>query len=473
MKNHKIWLVLLLALALRLFRIESPVLDWHAFRQADTASVTREYVKQGVDLLHPKYQDLSNIQSGLDNIQGWRMVEFPLINALIATVLKVVPFNLVIFSRLLAASVSVLGIWFFYQLLSRLGTKGQALWGAWWLAVLPYAIYYSRAVLPEPFMLTFLLISLYAFDRWLTDKSWRWWILSWMLLALAILLKPFVLFFAPVFLVLTLIRSKERAWLDYRWYLFGLSVWLPFVAWRNWITQFPSGIPAADWLFNSNGIRWRPAWFRWLFWERVGKLMLGGVGLLIAVFSFPLKKISSLDWLNLSWWLSALIYLSLIATGNVQHDYYQVLLIPGIALTAALGSLKLFKVLQQKLPIDLALTILGVLVGASLVGAWTQVSGYYNLNHREYLLAGAAVDQLTPPDALVIAPAFGDTQFLFQTNRRGWPIGFEIDKKIALGAQYYITTSYDDEARELASRYTIVKQTNDYILIDLTTPKAL
>ena len=36
------------------------------------------YVINGIDLLHPRYQDLSNIQSGKDNPMGWRMVEFPL-----------------------------------------------------------------------------------------------------------------------------------------------------------------------------------------------------------------------------------------------------------------------------------------------------------------------------------------------------------------------------------------------------------
>jgi hypothetical protein len=71
------------AFLVRLYGITNPLADWHSFRQADTASVTREYIKHGVDLLHPKYHDLSNVQSGQmnegkDNVEGWRMVEFPL-----------------------------------------------------------------------------------------------------------------------------------------------------------------------------------------------------------------------------------------------------------------------------------------------------------------------------------------------------------------------------------------------------------
>ena len=62
-----------------MYRINQTVLDWHSFRQADTASVTREYVKHGMNLLRPRYDDLGSIQSGQDNLEGYRMVEFPIV----------------------------------------------------------------------------------------------------------------------------------------------------------------------------------------------------------------------------------------------------------------------------------------------------------------------------------------------------------------------------------------------------------
>ena len=74
-----------MAFGLRLYRLHYPLLDWHSWRQADTASVTREYVKaKRVDLLQPRYHDLSNIPSGRPNPEGYRMVEFPIINGIIA-----------------------------------------------------------------------------------------------------------------------------------------------------------------------------------------------------------------------------------------------------------------------------------------------------------------------------------------------------------------------------------------------------
>ncbi|MEK7064698.1 MAG: hypothetical protein AAB973_03785, partial [Patescibacteria group bacterium] len=81
--------ILVLALVLRLYKIDNPVADWHSFRQADTASVTREYLKHGLNWLVPKYHDLSNIQSGKENPAGYRMVEFPIINGATAALIQI------------------------------------------------------------------------------------------------------------------------------------------------------------------------------------------------------------------------------------------------------------------------------------------------------------------------------------------------------------------------------------------------
>src|SRR3990172_8738706 len=66
------------SVVLRLYKLNGPIADWHSFRQADTAAVARNFLKFGFDPLRPRSDDLSNIQSGFDNPNGWRMVEFPL-----------------------------------------------------------------------------------------------------------------------------------------------------------------------------------------------------------------------------------------------------------------------------------------------------------------------------------------------------------------------------------------------------------
>lgn len=470
------WLVggiILVAFVLRLYRITNPIADWHAFRQADTASVTREYVKHGIDLLRPHYQDLSNIQSGQDNLAGYRMVEFPLVNGLIAQVLRWFPsFSLVVVSRLASVLASLVSLWLLFGLVYQYGGKDRALVAAFIWATLPFSVFYSRVVLPEPFMVMTSLGAIWAFDRWLVTKHWRWWGVSWLSLAVALLLKPFVVFLAPVWLAICWRRQGWRPAQLLGILVYGATVTWPFWAWREWIKQFPTGIPASDWLFNSNGIRLRPAWWRWLGYERLVKLMLGYIGSwwLVAA-GLRLAHQWKTEMLYVAWGMGLLVYMIVVATGNVQHDYYQVLAIPFVCAVLAIGVESTFRWLETHANCRVAQVVVGGLLLATGWLSWQQVKGYYQVNHWEYIRAGQVVDQLVPAEARVIAPAFGDTQFLFQTNRTGWPIGFEIEQKRALGATHYITTSDDDEARQLEALYPTIAKGNGYLLLDLRQPR--
>ncbi len=314
-----------------------------------------------------------------------------------------------------------------------------------------------------------------------------------MSLAFALLLKPFALFLAPVFLTLLLVYKKQRFWKEWGMLvLFGIIALLPLVWWRSWITQFPAGIPASDWLFNGNGIRLRPAWFRWLGYERITKLILGFVGLLPLVLGgvqlLLTTKKGKGSLVYLSWLVSIGLYFIVIATGNVQHDYYQVFAIPILSIVVAIGLLETQKyaarlctyLLQRFYPKYSsraltaqvgALSLSVALYCSMLILAWSQVSGYFNINHHEYIRAGLRVQALTPTDALVIAPASGDTQFLYETSRRGWPIGGSIDEKIRDGATHYVTTTMDEEAQLLEQHFFVVEKTDEYLLLDLTREK--
>ncbi len=469
----KLLLVLFLALVLRLYRIDNPIADWHAFRQADTASVTREYVKaEKIDLLRPQYHDLSNIQSGLDNLEGYRMVEFPFINALLASILRNFPsLDLVLLSRLSSVFVSLLTIYVLYQLVREVSDSKLAILSALVYAILPYSVYYSRVILPEPYFLFFSTLGLWQFYLFAKTKKWSSYFLSIAGLALAALLKPFVVFLAPVYLIILWQFRQNKILLDPRIYLLPVLAFAPMFWWREWIKSFPSGVPVSDWLFNSvtvvdtAPIRFRPAWFRWLFYERITKLFLGYFGV-IFLFSNLLKKNKDFYFYG-AWWLSVLLYFSVIATGNVMHDYYQNLILPIVAISVARGVMILHQLLNRKI----ATLTVGFIFIFGIFFSAKQVLGYFNINHWEYIQAGAVVDQLVAKDAIVIAPAMGDTQFLFQANRRGWPIGLEIEDKINKGASIYVSTSYDDEARELEAKYQALAKTADYIIIDLRTEK--
>ncbi len=491
------------ALALRLYKLHEPLADWHSFRQADTASVTREYVKHGIDILRPQYHDLSNIQSGEDNLEGWRMVEFPVVNAAVATALRAAPsWNEVVVSRVFSVGASLFSLIAFWFVVRSVFGRALALASASVFALMPYAVFYSRVILPEPFLVLFLLLTLAFLVLW---SRWAprlrlgapdlFLILAAVTWSLALLLKPMALFYAPIFLAVVW-HWRRFSLLDLirLGLLFCLGL-IPLWLWRDWITHFPSGIPASDWLFNSNNIRLRPAWWRWLFADRLGRLMLGhwgtaffALGGLAALWQFTWPKMGKNHFHNLKRFFVSLerlfqqegmvlfglvsffSYLIIIATGNVQHDYYQAMLVPIISLVVARGVVWLWRFAPSLWHKCVTFLTLGAIAGLSWYFAFYEVKGWYQINNPAIVSAGEAVQRLTPENALIIAPYFGDTSFLYQTSRRGWPIGFEIDDKIAKGAQFYVTTSQDDEANMLMRQYVVLEQTPEYILIDLQQP---
>lgn len=479
MRKHRIILSLLaLALIVRLYSISTPLLDWHSFRQVDTASVTQQFVVNGIDILHPRYHDLSNIQSGKENPEGWRMVELPLPQALVATVVRAAPgFSLVIVSRLLTIIFSLVTLVSIYYLVRDISGEIPARLAGLVFAILPYSVFYSRVIMPDPIMVGLSSFAILCFWLWTKKNQAKFLIMTGIFMSLSLLIKPFSLFLAPVFLAIAITQYAKIGWkkIIQAVVIGGISL-LPLLWWRNWILQFPSGIPASDWLYNGpiNEVppRLRPVWFRWLWYERLTKLMLGYVGVtfLFGNFISFLSKISKRTRNELmiygSWWLAVVVFFIVIARGNVQHDYYQIFMLPILCISVGRGMYLLFNFLK-KYGTKVAFGVVACLFATMQFFAWQQVKGYYSINHWEYVEAGARVQALTDPDSLVIAPAFGDTMFLFQTRRRGWPIGFEIDKKIAAGAQYYITTSYDDEARELELEYVTLEKTDKYLFLDL------
>lgn len=424
--------IAILAFVLRLYHISYPIADWHSWRQADTAAVARNFLRFGIDPLHPRYDDLSNIQSGHDNPQGWRMVEFPLYQAVGAALYKTFGFfSLEVWLRLLtiAASVGTVLI---------IGDISGAL-AAFVFAVLPYSVYYGRTILPDPQMVFWAMLSV-----WLVKKNKIE--LGAFAGALALVSKPMAIFLLlPV--VFTLYKNYRK------FIVYALIAIIPLLAWRRWILKFPEGIPVNTWLLNGNGIRFRGAWFHWLFATRLGDLILGYWGMI----PFGMGLAQSFFW----WCAGPLLYLMVFATGNVQHDYYQILLIPAVAVCVGKG--------LKKLPPGIAIVSFIFMISFS----WFTIRTYYWINRPEIVEAGRAADAILPKDAKVIASYNGDTTFLYQTGRQGWPLGFEIDKKIAMGATAYVTvspTDADGETKDLAARYTVLVRNDKYAIIDLTKP---
>ncbi len=457
-------IIVLLGLVLRLYKINNPIADWHSWRQADTASVSRNYVKYGIDLLHPKFDDISNIPSGLDNPQGNRFVEFPIGNALHAISFKLFPIiDFEIWGRLISVFYSIISLVLVYLLVRLYVSESAALLSSLILAMMPFNIYYSRVILPEPLIIMFSLITLYASSLYLKNQSKQNFLFTLISLSFLLLLKAYMGIFA---LPLILLSLRNKINLKKTLILFCLAI-IPFILWFIWAKQFPEGIPHFAWAFNGDHIRFRPSFFYWIFGVRFGTLILGvwGVGLFVQGLVEMLEKKYTFFGL---WLLSILFYVALLATGNVRHDYYQAIASPIFAIVVSLGFLNLWrKSIISKILASFSLFLM-ILIGAQ------NIKGYYQINNPSIISAGKSADQLLPKDALVIAPYGGDTAFLYQVNRKGWPyVTHPINELIEKGASYYISVNFDTQTKEFMEKYKTIFISNEFVILDLNSSQKL
>lgn len=477
---EQFWLFFLLLILVggflaRLYKIDSPVADWHSWRQADTASVTRIYQERGVDLFRPRYHDLSHLQSGIANPEGWRFVEFPIYNLVHSWLVDTFPqYSLEMWGRLFSSFCSLFSILLLYLLGKRyLGITGGLL-AAFFFAFLPYNIYFSRVILPEPLAVAFALLALYLFSLWSDTNSKRCLLLSACALSLGLLVKPYVIFYAVPMAWLAIKKFNCDLKLLIRnldLWMFALIALVPVGLWRVWMAQFPEGIPYYKWAFNFMGIRFRPAFWRWIFGERLGDLILGVWGLFPLLAGLLSKNFKSKNWFVHSFALGMFLYVAIVAAGNVRHDYYQTLIVPAVALLLARGILYLWDTGDLLQPLTRIVTVFSVVLALYL--SFNDVKDFYQVNHPEIIRAGEALDKIAPKDALVVAPYNGDTALLYQTKRSGWPIQqLPIEDLVKMGADYYVSVDINDPGTfDAIKKFEFAVEEKDFVILDLNSKR--
>ncbi|OGE30261.1 hypothetical protein A3C59_04760 [Candidatus Daviesbacteria bacterium RIFCSPHIGHO2_02_FULL_36_13] len=460
-------LIILLAFVLRLWKIDSPIADWHSWRQADTAAVTRNFIKHGFNPFLPKFDDMSAISEfPVANPLGFRFVEFPVYN------IFVYPFYLFfgiedMYHRLVSVFFSLGSTAVLYFLVKKYWDQTTAFLSALTFAILPYNVFFSRTTLPEPTFVFFSLSMMFFSSEWIEKNTKINLILAFVFTSIAFLIKPWAIFFYLPLLYLSLKKKALK-----RFLIFSCLAFLPFIFWRLWILQQPEGIPASSWLLNSDGIRFRPAFWWWIVSERMGREILGATGLVLFTLGLILKPKNGNYFFHF-WALSIFLYFAIFATGNVRHDYYQVLFVPVAAVLLSAGFLKLTRGENNFVPRIFTISLALILYTLSIYFGYKEVKGLYQINNPVIVEAGKKADEILPKDAIVLAPYNGDSAFLYQTNRKGFPfVPTSIKDLIAdFGVSYYISPNYDDKTNWVLRHFYAIEENPKFVIVDLTKVK--
>lgn len=463
--------VILLAVLTRSYKINSSLTDWFSWRQTDTAAVGRFLERNGFNLLKPQYYDLSSIQSGIDNPQGLRMVEFPIYNALFAFLHHYFPFLAIeIWARIVSVGFFLIMLIPFFLFLEKEYGLVEAFFGSLFLAINPFTVFYSRTVLPDMPATAVSFLAIYFLYR-NVKSSPIFFMITAFLMAMALLIKPTVIFFLLPALYLLWQRNTGAVNKVISSVVFLFLVLAPLVVWRSYIGQFPEGVPANQWLITSvntssglQSIFFRPAFFRWIFYERVSQLILGGfLGFFLFLgILFDQKKNTKLPFFFL---LSSLLYLFVFQGGNVQHEYYQTLILPTLGLFIGIGAGYYFRQKKNNFVIVRLAVIFGFFIISALFSFY-QVKDKYN-EQPQLLLIADVVKSLTTKKDLIVTDSQGDTTLLYLSDRRGYPAPYrELPDLKQQGANYFVTQNLDYK-NKLQGVYDLVFENNQVLIFKL------
>jgi len=435
--------VLIVALSLRLYKINIPLADFHSWRQVDTASVAANFVKNGFDLMHPTFHDLSNVPSGLDNPNGYRMVEFPLYNASFAFLYKLMPsIPLEVWGRIVTIFFSLVIISIIYYLVLKEANRTAAFFAGLIYGIMPFIVFFSRVVLPDTSALAFVFIAIFFLYK--GENKPITYILSLLFFATSLLIKPMSIFYGAalfyVFFKNHKLSNLKRIPL-YIYFIFGA---IPLLYWRNYIKSYPEGIPSSDWLITSvntyqglQNIFFKPAFFRWIFFERINNLILGGylTGLFVVGAALKQKK-----YLLHSILFSAFAYLLVFQGGNVQHEYYQTFIFPALAIFVGLGIGHIVSGAKEFFHPIVTYTLIFTVISFSWFFSYYKVRDYYNYS-TDLVQIAKIINSLTLPDDKIVADQTGDTTLLYLAQRTGSASVFKDPLELKRLGYAYLTTS--------------------------------
>lgn len=403
---------LLVFFLLHLYRLSAPPNGYHQWRESDTAAITLNYYQEDANFLHPR----CNQRGAGEGITG---SELPIYNYSAAMLYFVFgPYHAI--PRLLSTVGGMVAILFYFLAVRRLSDEDTAVWSALSLAFAPLFFFYSYKIMPDVWMLMFLLIAFYLFVRFVQEEEWGTLVGSALALVLSACLKPLGLSIYLPMLILLMRRKEKRTnslviMVAYVVVTFALTLgWYLYARHLNAVYGTPAYYMghlfatfyeplAQGWFYKKLLLQWPPE--LWVGWTMIPAFAYG-------CYRAVRNHQSSL-WL---WWIVAsYVAFVLVSAHSGSHDYYTMIIVPPLAAFSGLGLTALFRAggWQKHLAI--------ILVVIAPVGACVRVSVRFG-PQDQYDAIRASVDDVIPRGDLVMVEEESMAIRLYQLNRHGWPV---------------------------------------------------
>jgi len=356
-----LFFIFLAALGIRLYDLSDLPLDFNPTRQLFSMLKARG-LYYALSPEKPAWQrDIAAQQLAASPV-----IEPPVMEILSALGYKALGGENLALPRLLSSLFWLAGGFFLYRLASDL-TEGSflgAVIALLYYLFLPFGIYASRSFQPDPLMTLLIVAALWAAWQWRKTGSLRWALTVGLLNGAALFVKNVAVFFLLGASLALLLENGLLAALKNRqtWLVVLLSV-APVAGYTLYGTlaagflgqQFGLRFFPELWTTLSFYLRWKGQWDALLNFGAVCAAALG-------VFAAPRRA----AWLLTGLWLGYLAYGFTFAYHITTHDYYQLPLIPIVALSLAPAAALLEQRLQTLRPGPLPVALLSLLIGLTV-----------------------------------------------------------------------------------------------------------
>lgn len=458
--------ILLATFALRLVKLDQPIVENYVGRQIPTAMVARN-LDRGSGFLNPM------LDTG--PFPNLFVVEPPIYAAAVVAARHVTGLSIAPSGRLISALATVLAAWAFYGMVRKRESAAVALASIAVFGSLPLTIRYGRAVQPDMLMLALILLALRLLDRHPRNGESRrvnrllWDVLTWCALATGLAVKILAAWvFVPAFV---LIRG-DHSWP--RRLLIAAAI-LPAIAWylhaARLLATSHGSLASVD-----NGVVWLQvlipsALLRLETYETVGRFLFWRSftpAWPLAAWGFWAVCNDRRFWW--SWAIAASAAL-LVLAAKLHHEYYLL----SVAPLVALGFGKAVDRIRARWGPTAAVSVGVVLLVLSYFATrstWETPQEWTGI-----VEAGREIQRLVPEKDLLVATE----ALLYMSDRRGCRLEFskrsveraagewgqmKVDRPESLvefyrqrGARYVADLAFADEPSDRAALHAWIRRT--------------
>jgi uncharacterized protein YxeA len=279
-----------------------------------------------------------------------------------------------------------------------------------------------------------------------------------MFFSLSTLLKPALFFFVIPFLALFFKKNGLKILKQFSFYLFLILSTVPVLVWFRHINQFsPEGIPFS-YLITGNPEMFSyfdtlipsPTFLTDVLYTHVITSILGG---LLGMYVFMSMIIKSKQHILYTFLFSVFLYLLVFQMKHTEYEFYQVLILPWLAMFVGVGAVNLFH-LKNKQTIIISTTLLVI----SSLYAWYisfDQAQYYFQTSDEQVQVAKVIQTLTDPKEQVITDTDGNTTLLYLSNRTGASSAYAPPDELKEKGFTYVFTQKADRIETYKEDYQI------------------